>query len=91
MHIAADSRHSKCVLIDYSQVNSRLFPKWAMDYVAFNGVNNALLMKYSENGLFQPYDFTAGQATALLQDIAVMMAKENSDDDSPKLLLSWLK
>jgi hypothetical protein len=88
LRICADKRHTRCVLIDYSQVNSRLFPNWAMDHVRFNGVNNELVLKYSENGLFQPYDFTAAQANEFLHEVAEMA---NRDNGKQKSLLSWIK
>lgn len=89
LRIAADTRHAKCMLIDFSQVNSRLFPVWSMEHVAFNGANNELVLKYSENGLFQPYEFTAAQANEFLQEVAQTIAQ--AANDKPKSLLSWFK
>jgi hypothetical protein len=70
LRIARDSRHSKCVVIAYSQINSRLFPTWSMAYVSFNGLGNELVFKYSEKGLFKPYEYTAGQATEFLTEVS---------------------
>ena len=70
LRIAKDSRHTKCVVIAYSQINSRLFPTWSMEYVALNGLGNEFVFKYSERGLFKPYDFTAAQATEFLTEVA---------------------
>lgn len=89
LKISADPRHARCVLIDFSQVDSRLFPSWEMNFVAFNGVNNELVRKYSENGLFQPYDFTATQAKDFLQVVAQHALTDASE--KPKSLLSWFK
>lgn len=72
LRIAKDSRHSKCVVIAYSQINSRLFPTWSMEYVSFNGLGNKLVFKYSEKGLFKPYEYSAGQATEFLAEVAEM-------------------
>lgn len=91
LRIASDPRHSKCVLIDYSQVSSRLFPTWSMNYVTFDGNNNDLILRYSGNGLFQPYDFTSAQADALLCEVANIIALSNRENEKPKSLLSWLK
>jgi hypothetical protein len=90
LRIAADPRHSKCLLIDHQEVDCRLFPTWSMDYVAFNGVNNEMIVKYSTNGLFQPYDFTASQANSFLKEVAETVAAANRAD-KPKTLLSWFK
>ncbi|NCN23760.1 MAG: hypothetical protein GW921_06445, partial [Gallionella sp.] len=79
----------RCVLIDFSQVDSRLFPSWEMNFVAFNGVNNQMVRKYSENGLFQPYDFSASQAIDFLREVARQVQLDASE--KPKSLLSWFK
>ena len=89
LRIASDPRHSKCQLLDYSQIDSRLFPTWSMDYVAFNGSSNEMVLKYSENGLFQPYYFSSSQSNAFLHDVAENIAAENRN--KPKSLLSWFK
>ena len=91
LRIAADPRHSKCVLIDHREIESRLFPTWSMDFVGFNGAKNELVLKYSENGLFQPYDFSAAQANAFLREVAEMVAAENRANENPISLLSWFK
>ena len=91
LRICADPRHSKCQLLDYSQVNSRLFPTWSMDYVAFNGSNNEMVLKYSENGIFQPNYFSSSQADAFLHDVAENIAAESRSKEKPKSLLSWFK
>ena len=72
LRIANDTRHSKCVIIAYSQINSRLFPTWSMEYVSFNGLGNRLVFKYSEKGLFKPYEYTAGQAMEFLTEVSNM-------------------
>lgn len=91
LRICSDPRHSKCILIDYQEVSSRLFPTWSMDYVAFNGSNNEMVLRYSENGLFQPYDFNAAQANAFLTDVASTIANAHRSEEKPKSLLSWFK
>lgn len=89
LHIATDPRHSRCMQLEYSQVNARLFSNWSMEYVAFSGVADAMLAKYSENGLFHPYDFSAGQAVALLTELSQAAAEVNTA--AKKSLFSWLK
>jgi len=89
LKICGDTRHTRCVLIDFSQVDSRLFPSWEMNFVAFNGVNNQMVRKYSENGLFQPYDFSASQAIDFLREVARQVQLDASE--KPKSLLSWFK
>ncbi len=70
LRIANDVRHNKCVQIQYSDIDTRLFSGWAMEHVAFNGLADQLMLKYSETGLFHPYEFSAGQSLSLLTEIA---------------------
>ncbi len=91
LRIAGDPRHSKCVLIDYSEVCSRLFPTWSMDYVAFNGGNNEMVLRYSENGLFQPYEFNSARANAFLCEVADTIASASREEGKSKSFLSWFK
>lgn len=89
LRIAADTRHSRCMQIEYSQVDSRLFTNWSMEYVAYNGVADQLFEKYSENGMFMPYEFSAGQAVGLLTELSQAAAEANLA--SRKSLFSWFK
>lgn len=75
--------------IEYSQVDSRLFANWSMEYVAYNGVVDQLFAKFSENGLFMPYEFSSGQAVGLLVELSQAAAEANLA--SKKSLLSWFK
>jgi hypothetical protein len=89
LRIAADTRHSRCMQVEYSQVDCRLFANWSMEYVAYNGVADQLFAKYSENGMFMPYEFSAGQAVGLLTELSQAAAEANLA--SKKSLFSWLK
>lgn len=89
LRITADPRHSRCMQIEYSQVDSRLFANWSMEYVAYSGVTDKLFAKYSENGLFMPYEFSAGQAVGLLTELS--QAAAEADLAPKRSLLSWLK
>ncbi len=79
LRIATDPRHAKCVMIDYNAIASRLFPRWAMEHVNFfGGLDNELVIKYSEVGVFQPFQFTPQQANAFLAEVAVIGANLDS-------------
>lgn len=54
LRILADKRHSRCMMASYNEITARAFPAWSMEQVKFSGVNNELVSKYSEMGLFQP-------------------------------------
>lgn len=89
LHIAKDTRHTKCIQLEYSQINARLFANWSMEYVPFHGVADEILAKYSESGLFHPYDFSAGQAVSLLTELSNTAAEANLA--AKKSLFSWFK
>lgn len=91
VNILSDSRHSKCTISSYTQVTSRLFPVWAMEQVKFSGVNNALVNKYSESGLFQPHEFSPAQAEAFLADVARISEQEALKTEKTNPLISWFK
>jgi hypothetical protein len=80
LRISNDTRHTKCVVIAYSQINSRLFPAWSMAYVSFNGMGNELVFKYSEKGLFKPYEYTAGQAMEFLAEVSDLSTMTESPE-----------
>lgn len=90
LRIAADPRHAKCVLIDYNAVPSRLFPKWAMEHASFfGGLDNELIAKYTEMGVFQPFHFTPQQANSFLAEVAVIAATlDDTVRRSQQLILS---
>ncbi len=90
LRIAADPRHAKCVLIDYNAVPYRLFPKWAMEHASFfGGLDNELIVKYTETGVFQPFQFTPQQANSFLNEVAVIGANLDSTmQRHPQLILS---
>lgn len=91
LRILADNRHSRCLIISYIDIVARLFPNWSMEQVKFNGVSNELVAKYSETGLFQPYDFSATQAEMFLSEVAKLTALEIREASNSKSLLSWFK
>lgn len=56
LKIAADPRHHKVVLTDFSEIYKRDFPTWSMGYIPESGVGSSILMKYSCDSNFMPYD-----------------------------------
>ena len=89
LRIATDPRHSRCMQVEYSQIDARLFSSWSMEYVAFKGIADDMIAKYSESGLFVPYEYSAGQAVALLSEVSQAAAEANLQ--GKRSLFSWLK
>jgi hypothetical protein len=73
--IAADPRHTEVTLLRYEEIRERRFAGWAMGQVPVSRVNPAVLMKYSESTVLNPYTMP-GYATAALFDELVASAAE---------------
>lgn len=67
--IVRDDRHVNVRLLDYEEISERRFGNWSMGKVNMRDVNPALLLKYSEKAVLNPFS-TSGRATlALLEEL----------------------
>jgi hypothetical protein len=67
--IVRDERHTQVRLLAYEEIGERRFPGWSMGQVNVETVNRALLLKYSEKPVLDPF-VSPGQATmALLTEL----------------------
>jgi hypothetical protein len=67
--IVSDERHTQVRLLAYEEIAERRFPGWSMGQVNVETVNRALLLKYSEKPVLDPF-VSPGQATmALLTEL----------------------
>jgi hypothetical protein len=67
--IVRDERHTQVRLLVYEEIAERRFPGWSMGQVNVETVNRALLLKYSEKPVLDPF-VSPGQATmALLTEL----------------------
>lgn len=73
--ICADARHTDCVLLQYMDIDFRLFGRWDMGSIQFKAEHNPLVMKYSEHGFFDPYNMNSRQCEMFMKDIAVAVSK----------------
>jgi hypothetical protein len=58
--IAADPRHTQVELLVYEEIGERRFAGWSMGQVDMARLNPALLLKYSEKPLLDPYALPGG-------------------------------
>lgn len=65
--IAADTRHRHCTLVEYTEVDMRLFDQWAMKYIPDSKLIQTLSFRFSDNDDFNPYRMSARSAVAFLQ------------------------
>ncbi len=67
--IAGDQRHQDVMLLKFDEISERSFAGWSMGQVNMSRLNPALLLKYSENALLDPYASSGDVALALCQEL----------------------
>ncbi|HEX4234650.1 MAG TPA: BLUF domain-containing protein [Caldimonas sp.] len=67
--IAQDARHADVALLSYEEIGERSFASWAMGQVHMNRLNPALVLKYSEATLLDPYAVSGKASLALLNEL----------------------
>ena len=67
--IAQDPRHTDVVLLSYEEIEERSFAGWAMGQVNMARLNPALLLKYSEAAVLDPYSVSGKVSMALFNEL----------------------
>lgn len=67
--IAADKRHRDVVLLSYEEIGERRFAGWSMGQVNLSRLNPALLLKYSETAVLDPYAVSGQVSMALFEEL----------------------
>ncbi|MEO5697805.1 MAG: BLUF domain-containing protein [Burkholderiaceae bacterium] len=67
--IAQDPRHTDVVLLSYDEIDERNFAGWSMGQVNMNRLNPALLLKYSETAVLDPYSVSGKVSMALFNEL----------------------
>ena len=67
--IVQDPRHRDVVLLNYEEIDERSFAGWAMGQVNMARLNPALLLKYSEAAVLDPYAVSGKVSLALLEEL----------------------
>jgi hypothetical protein len=67
--ITQDPRHSDVVLLSYEEIDERSFAGWAMGQVNMARLNPALLLKYSEEAVLDPYAVSGKVSMALFNEL----------------------
>jgi hypothetical protein len=67
--IAQDERHADVALLSYEEIGERAFASWAMGQVHMNRLNPALVLKYSEATLLDPYAVSGKASLALFNEL----------------------
>jgi hypothetical protein len=67
--ITRDPRHAQVELLCYEEITERRFAGWAMGQVDVHLLNPALLLKYSEKALLDPYAVSGRVSLALFEEM----------------------
>ena len=67
--IAQDPRHRDVALLSYEEIGERHFSGWAMGQVNMNRLNPALLLKYSDSAVLDPYSVSGKASLALFNEL----------------------
>ncbi len=67
--IAQDPRHTEVVLLSYEEIGERSFASWSMGQVNMSRLNPALVLKYSENAVLDPYAVSGHASLALFHEL----------------------
>ena len=67
--ITLDPRHRDVVLLSYEEIEERSFAGWAMGQVDMSRLNPALLLKYSEAAVLDPYAVSGKVSMALFSEL----------------------
>lgn len=67
--IAADPRHHDVTLLSYEEIDERDFAGWAMGQIDLESLNPALLLKYSETAVLDPYAVSGKVSLALFNEL----------------------
>ena len=67
--IAQDPRHQEVVLLSYDEIDERSFAGWAMGQVNMNRLNPALVLRYSETAVLDPYAVSGRASMALFKEL----------------------
>ena len=75
--IFRDPRHAGVQILSFEEIPERRFGHWTMGQVKCSNVNPALLLKYSDRAVLNPFTGTAGATMALLLEIGASGAIVN--------------
>ena len=68
--IAQDPRHRDVALLSYEEIGERSFsPSWSMGQVNMSRLNPALVLKYSESAVLDPYAVSGQASLALFNEL----------------------
>ena len=67
--ITADPRHTSVELLCYGEIDERRFAGWSMGQVNMSSLNPALLLKYSERPMLDPFAVSGQVSLAFFEEL----------------------
>ena len=67
--ILLDARHREPAILQFSEIDARLYGGWSMGLVPMNEANRALVLKYSPRAEFDPYEMRPRALDALFAEL----------------------
>ena len=67
--IVTDARHTEVELLKYEEIGERRFAGWSMGQVNLARLNPALLLRYSERPVLDPYAVSGDVSMALFNEL----------------------
>ncbi len=67
--IAADPRHREVTLLSFEEIGERRFAGWSMGQVNLNRLNPAIVMKYSETGVLDPFGIPGAVSMSMFNEL----------------------
>jgi Sensors of blue-light using FAD len=67
--IAQDPRHRDVALLSYEEIGERHFSSWSMGQVNMSRLNPALVLKYFESTVLDPYAVSGKASVALFNEL----------------------
>ncbi len=77
--IVKDPRHSDVTILFFEEVSHRLYGSWTMGKVNLERLNPALVLKYSEKPVLDPYGVSGKASMSLLEDLVSTAAVGSRD------------
>lgn len=68
--IVGDPRHREVTLLEYREASERNFPDWDMAFVPQSSLTSDVLLRYSAQSSFEPYELSGLSSLKLLRELA---------------------
>lgn len=76
--ITADNRHKNITLLEYTEIEARLFENWTMGFLRPDILDKETLAKYSATGRVNPHSLNAEQARNFLLDMVEHQRRQSA-------------